>query len=352
METFIRCIEACDEEDIFGNVHSTLQSITTKKNCGQILAGGNWERLFKLLPEQLTEEPISQKTQHLFMTYAHFSSCIKEQFDCSNALVMRILTYLHNPISKIAVNVTYVCQCLEQCIRYHHGNNPFQLDHLSIAERLLELLKSVPHDEESFQAALCAFEACVIDQPDFKYFKVSRALLDECIVVIESRRMKCESYLLVVCLNIASHYEELLELFFESEYVAKRLCHHIGKEEEGLTLFMQVCKEHPTLGVKWFMKYKFMKVVVSMLKGISQSEEGTSLLSPLKKLLLEAEKLVDGETLYNPIALQVEEMGGVKILKRLERNHKKAKSINATYFGEKWENYLARRRGLKTKKAV
>ena len=110
------------------------------------------------------------------------------------------------------------------------------------------------------------------------------------------------------------------------------------------------------------MKYNFMKTTILAIQVLDYPEDLNELdvfdiLEGLEELLKEAEHLVDGNKfLYNPIALQIEEKKGLVLLKKLARDVERdcslvAKRIISGYFGENWENYLARRRGLKTKKA-
>ena len=109
------------------------------------------------------------------------------------------------------------------------------------------------------------------------------------------------------------------------------------------------------------MKNNIMQSVILLLKSLQNEnheylEALDNILEAMEILLMQADSLVDGnETLYNPIALQIEGKRGLKILKELENSEEHgavfAKRINCSYFGEGWENYLARRRGLKTKRA-
>ena len=109
------------------------------------------------------------------------------------------------------------------------------------------------------------------------------------------------------------------------------------------------------------MKNNIMQSVILLLRSIQNEnpeylEALDNILEALEQLLRQAESLVDGnETLYNPIALQIEGKRGLQILEEIGNGEGPgavfAKRINSSYFGESWENYLARRRGLKIKRA-
>ena len=64
------------------------------------------------------------------------------------------------------------------------------------------------------------------------------------------------------------------------------------------------------------------------------------------------EELVDNDlVLYNPVALKLEESGAVETLK-IMADYEMGKTVLTEYFGERYDEYLARRRGLKTKRAL
>ena len=71
----------------------------------------------------------------------------------------------------------------------------------------------------------------------------------------------------------------------------------------------------------------------------------------LKGVLEAGNSLVDGENvLFNPVALRIAECGILHKIQAVD-TAKNTKIIDQ-YFGESYEQYLARRRGLKTKKAI
>ena len=55
----------------------------------------------------------------------------------------------------------------------------------------------------------------------------------------------------------------------------------------------------------------------------------------------------DEDVVFNPVALRIVECGGLDTIKSLSGTAKVVKK----YFGEKYEEYLLKRRGLNTKKA-
>ena len=74
-------------------------------------------------------------------------------------------------------------------------------------------------------------------------------------------------------------------------------------------------------------------------------------LNGLGGLLEQAEKLVDNENiLFNPVAIQIAELGAVKLLKK--DSSTAAAILVEQYFGEAYKQFLCRRRGLNTKKAT
>ena len=89
-----------------------------------------------------------------------------------------------------------------------------------------------------------------------------------------------------------------------------------------------------------------------MLKDIRDIDWSGIFLEAFLNWLKLGERLVDNDlVLYNPVALKMAESGAVQTLK-LMTEYEWAQRIMKENFGENYENYLARRRGMKTKKAL
>ena len=356
----IQCIEAPEDEEIFDRMIRVFKKMvrhSTQENFGPVLDNGNWERLLNLLPEHLTEQPVSARTNTLLDIFASFPFLVACQFEYFNALLHRFLNYLRDPIT---YHTHHMYCCLEQCFRYQDHQNLVELNYLEIYERLLEAIKSaaITNDIDSFLSALNAWVVCMLDPfSNIREVKCVKDLLEVCFAVIESQAMESEyeNSLISTILLIAGSHDELAQKLCERDNFAVCLCRILTKESCELEPFMNISMMHTKLGVQWFMKFNFMDAVVAKLLEATKQTEGNCdvILFSLRQLLKEAENLVvqGGEILYNPVALQIEARGGINILNKLVDRHMLAENINEIYFGDAWQNYLARRRGLKTKKA-
>ena len=339
-------------------------------NYSEVLANGNWDKVFVLLPQNLSDEPISQREEALLTFFQEIAGGISKDFEYFNAFLQRVVVYLFNPITKQGANVHQVCHSLFSYFRcLIDSNNPIVLDYEAILERLLEFTKEDYIGEEEvgesiFTAMMMLFSTGRLDDP--KYLNIRKRVLGEFLAIVQAGRLPQTALdgLLGPGMLITGNDEDLVEIIFGCEKFMKIVLARMTKKANVhlLVVFLSCCcKVCPKRGLEFFMKNNIMQSVIVLLKSFQEEdfehfESFDDILEALEQLLMQAESLVDeNETLYNPIALQIEAKRGLKILKELENseNHASpvAKRINSSYFGEGLENYLARKRGLKTKRA-
>ena len=353
---------------------TALQGLAALAEWGkfsEVLANGNWDKVFALLPENLSDEPITPREEELLTFFEEIAEAISEDLQYSNAFLQRVVVYLFNPITKQGAKMYHVCHSLSLYIASLHPANPIELDYEAILERLLQFTKEDYMKEEEgvgivlaiFMAMSMMFSTGRLDEP--KYLKIRKQVLGEFVAIIEAGWLPRQVLvaLLAPGITVSGDNEDLVETIFDCEKFMKLVHFRMTKKVDiDLSLsFLGCCKVCPKRGVEFFMKNNIMQSVILLLKSLQNEnpelEEFDNILEALEILLMQAESLVNGnETLYNPIALQIEGKRGLKILKELENSEDHdasavAKRINCTYFGEGWENYLARRRGLKTKRA-
>ena len=347
-----------------------LMALAEWGKYSEVLANGNWDKLFALLPENLSDAPISQREEDLLTFFQEIAGGISTDFEYFNAFLQRLVVYLFNPITKHEVNVYQVCHSLDMCFQSLDSYNPIELDYEAILERLLQLAKEESISKKEigvsvFMAMSMLFATERLD--DFEYLKIRKQVLGEFVAIIDAgwlpQRVLVE--LLGPGMLFPGKNEALVEILFDCETFMKVLLVRMTKKvniELSITFLGCCCKVCPKRGVEFFMKNNIMmQSVILLLRSIQNEnpeymEALDNILEALEQLLMQAESLVDGnETLYNPIALQIEGKRGLKILKEIENGEGPgavfAKRINSSYFGEGWENYLARRRGLKIKRA-
>ena len=116
--------------------------------------------------------------------------------------------------------------------------------------------------------------------------------------------------------------------------------------------------KHP--GVPFIEKLMELGVVELLCELMAAQELGMGLLclQALFLLVTNIEGAVDGETIiYNPVAIRIGDCGGIETLKQgfetceSEMNRAFYKELIHTHLGPKYEEYLARRRGFKLKRA-
>src|SRR3990167_10553128 len=122
--------------------------MTDLPDSAKIFANGNWQRLFKLMPEELTEAPLSQFERALFVFFSAAPEALCEQFDQFNTIFQRGLVYLFNPITKTEVNLVFVCDFLVKCFAWLDEANPIEVDYIGIVERLLSIMNEVKGNEQ------------------------------------------------------------------------------------------------------------------------------------------------------------------------------------------------------------
>ena len=347
-----------------------LKALAEWGNYSEVLANGNWDKLFALLPENLSDAPISQREEDLLTFFQEIAGGISTDFEYFNAFLQRLVVYLFNPITKHEVNVYQVCHSLSMYFRFLDSDNPIALDYEAILERLLQLAKEESISKKEigvsvFMAMSMLFATERLD--DFEYLKIRKQVLGEFVAIIDAgwlpQRVLVE--LLGPGMLFPGNNEDLVEILFDCEKFMKVLLVRMTKKVNiklSITFLGCCCKVCPKRGVEFFMKNNIMmQSVILLLRSIQNEnpeymEALDNILEALEQLLMQAESLVDGnETLYNPIALQIEGKRGLQILEEIGNGEGPgavfAKRINSSYFGESWENYLARRRGLKIKRA-
>ena len=201
-----------------------------------------------------------------------------------------------------------------------------------------------------------------------EYFALRKNLLQELLeFLLRPLKLpqlgKSELYILAM-FNIIQDNEELVEILFESERNMKKLLvlsrkgmpqPHLMDICCKLLRYCYICPK----GLAYLTTHNWMKSVVRALKSAEPDEHCGELLDALFLCLESAETLVDGnEYLYNPVALLFEENKGLKYLDALVNDSEtfdistSSKMIQEQYFGANWENFLARKRGMKLKKAI
>ena len=353
-----------------------LAGLAEWDNFTTVLENGNWERLVKFLPQQLVDTNLYETDQIKLNFFRMIAPAISEHFDYFNIIFERHLAYLFNP-SPINADFGVFCIChgLSMYFAALLPNNPIQINYFAVLERLVQLKNEEKDDDILLKIYSVIGMILGLERlDDMKYFQVRKEIMEDFLAVLESKKTKDCEYLsdLMLCAFAfpGESSEELVEIFLGNEKFVKILHKCMSKcsvnASGGGTLasLLLCCKMCPKAGVKCFMKYNFMKttflVITKELDGDPEDFNELDIidiLEGLEELLKEAEHLVDGNKfLYNPIALQIEEKKGLVLLKKLTRDVERdcsvvAKRIISGYFGKNWENYLARRRGLKTKKA-
>ena len=124
---------------------------------------------------------------------------------------------------------------------------------------------------------------------------------------------------------------------------------YIGRDDLAIVTFMGILEQLDTQPqyVETVLEHG---IIAALCYGLNfpVHEDLPSLLEILELALNAGELLVDGEkVLFNPVALHIAEIDALDAFKKLDEGGK----LTQKFFGEKYEEYLARRRGLKTKKA-
>ena len=371
VETFIQITES-REEPLCLMALATLRNMAELQDFAKILANGNWQRLFNLLPKELSEAPLSNFEVELFGVFFTVPEALTHEFDQFNTILQRGLVYLFNPITKTEGNIIHVCHLLVECFAWLDEQNPIEVDYIEIGEHLLSIMKAM--EKEGMIKVLITIGVVFREIKGAKYYKIRKETTEGMLNVLETTKVSIEvlSDLVVHCFSLAKDCDEMSRLILENQKYIKSLLkcvsHGNANQQYLVPVMLSFFCSFPTHGIRCFVQHNFMKPLLFLLQVNASElqpddaacEENTCfLLESLEHLLKEAENFVDGnEFLHNPIALQIEERRGLEILKRIGKNEdcKKtaaiAKRVILKYFGEKWEEYLARRRGLKTKRAL
>ena len=87
------------------------------------------------------------------------------------------------------------------------------------------------------------------------------------------------------------------------------------------------------------------------LLGKKNAKVNELCLEGLSNILQNGERLVNEEIFFNPYALKFADCGGLELLNDVTEDHVDDVNVLLSFFGEKYEVFLARKRGLLTKSA-
>ena len=367
IETFLELL-ASENDSLFGIAMEGVCGMVTWGNFFIVENYGN--RLFSLLPENFPEEEgMLVRLLELLGLFGQICEEAREHFEYFIAFLQRVLVYLFSPALIGDVIGMHCILCLLMvCFRELEPNNPIHLDCLAIVSRILEFCQIGKENEALLNVGFATILMLNAEgrMDNLEYFKIKQETLENLLEAFHSVSAAdtLASFVMIV-FTVAGDTEDFVEMIMKSDEFLKNVLLALMKIDH-LAIAVSLlcgCKVCPKAGVECFMKFNFMKLLLGDLKVLQfqppdEFDSCCGLLEGLEALLNQAETLVDGgDTLYNPIALQIEAKKGLKIITNIANGEQDemaavvAKRINKEHFGEKWENYLAKRRGLKTKKA-
>ena len=365
IETFITILETDEwnEDGLHGLVLEAFGEISHWYGWESILNSRNGEILLGLLPPAIPEHRLPEHTEKVLRFYQSISGRLAHHYQYFNALLLRQLNYLYDPIHIEEGNFEVVTQCLMEYFINLDENNPIVLENVvQVLQRLLQLkeLVSAAHHVIIFDLIM-GIIITPHDQEQEKAFFETRIKILESVEGMLDRQLSHNDtgHLLLCCCTTVRENAELIgralsldkllniwEVFLSTESLEEPYPVDVAAP------LMQFCVVCPRKGMNFFLNRRLVGPLLKIVANLTNDFDCESvLLEGLLAILGEADTLVDDmETLYNPIALQIDEAGSLDIL--VNATSGPALKIREIYFGEVWQNYLARRRGMKTKKAL
>ena len=334
----------------------------------------NVKRIFGLLPEHIPEHPIPKQTEQVLKFSGDAALHLGSYF---SATLRRMFEYLFDPIEKEQKNLNTVCYYLLEVIEIN-----FEISYAvpvsryaETVERLLYLEQYCTSDEQLvlIYKILMAIGITPHEHHPDRHLHLRKRILDGALNLLDKQIDGPDIGCMILCCftnslikNESDGGGELMEKVLKHEKLMRCTSGYLNQEyttaeqepQIGDIAFplMDFCEQMPAQGVDTFLKHDLMQPMLFVLTCLHPKDPycvSPKLLTVIEVLLREAERLVDGsEYLYNPLALRIAEHQGLPILAAFVGD--KALIVNRIkekYFGEAWEIYLARRRGLKTKKA-
>ena len=237
---------------------------------------------------------------------------------------------------------------------------PFLRDNFAFVKKIISFI-----DVPFFALKACNIVGNLmsIDNEDLSILILSETdYLDKLYNVIRSS--KDDQLLCEVCYDISNitggtvmkHIELVVyhDIFSELIALAKSGAPKIRKEAGWA---VANTAKHPDVSLHERLMELGIVELICELMAVKELELYLVCLQACGSMMFEMEAVVDNETIiYNPVAIRIGECGGIETMEagivncpqaaELERN------IMKMYFGKSYEDFLARRRGLKLKRAV
>ena len=178
---------------------------------------------------------------------------------------------------------------------------------------------------------------------------ISLGLLEEMVKIFESEDNRMKELACWVLSNFTAGTSQQVEAVIFHKELTEHLialaysCPPFVAKQLVWTLSNATCHGSSTTIAK-LVEYGCIECACKLLP-VPQVNQHTCL-EGLTNILREGENLVNEETLFNPYALRFANCGGLELLEDVKEDNDLL-----TFFGEKYELFLARKRGLLTKSA-
>ena len=313
------------------------------------------DRLLDLLPEQL-----ERFNDDISMIIWLFNNVI-ERFD-TERLLNRLLNYFNSPVCETdSEGMGLVALCLgmiHSTLNLHYEPEiACPAYYTQLLERLYYFKDTGAFDtaDEDLRAAFYTLIAGIFTAHPWLSESLNlvqnRGILEAAADDMDNPKLKREVYLCIM--QVTTGKTEVVAVLFEHELMEIIVQDFVDSPDEGIRqdacwILVSGAESCPVSGTKLFMKYK--QLWVPFVHRMGSGNEDT-FIAALLAMLNQAETLQDDYVLFNPIALLFAEAGGLEVLDQIIQAFPFAGGIK-NYFGENYDNYLARRRGLTTKKAT
>ena len=363
-----------EEQEVGEDGLYCLGAMSSWNGFGEVLSDTNLQRLLAIFPETIPSAPLTGKVLALHGFLGSIADDIVDNFPLYNQILAFLLKYTTQPVNSITEleNYTNILESVVVYLSSLHPDNAFEKDYTETINWFLVLQGSLRNSEWSQfaeQRAYCyvvmysIIWAILKNDDNDKCYTIRRKIMagfaDSLKILKYNATYEVLEMIFSCCWQVIQDDEEMIEEFLDNDKFLKLFLLFWSKLDrsnisEAFHIF-EVFQNCPRKAVQVFLKFNFMKPLLFAIKVAHGDEESAFhvplLLQHLEALLQEAESLVDDNNwLYNPLAIQLVEKSGLKVLEKID--HPVAKQTKEKYFGTAWDNYLARKRGLTTKKAI
>ena len=311
-------------------------------------------RIFNLLIQIFNESECNKDSKLLLETVTLIYQCVTQleddvEYSLLEPIFLRMLEHVTKPLNPFHQSATVkVFQTLNHIILHRSEAIRYLGDNFGYMHTVISLFEIHPTSMRAIHNIFSHDDHRMVDKilKDTLYFREIKKILNTPPDINLSVKMEIFWGLS----NVVAGEPEHLEIVMRDEEIMASVESHVKDATCRLTkkeILILLCNISYTENANFWLDINYLDAILDTAEDESVHR---ILRDFLVNILKQGESLVDNETIpFNPITLKIFAFGGVE---KIEKQIKGTQKIVRHFFGKHLEEYLAKRRGLNTKRAL